>query len=115
MSDPNCVFCKIATRTIAADEVARDDRAVAFRDLNPQAPHHVLVIPTAHATHLSEFTAEQPAADLAHLFALAAKIGARLGRDGYRLVVNEGASAGQSVFHLHVHVLAGRAMQWPPG
>lgn len=114
-ADLNCIFCKIASGTIKADEVARDETAVAFRDLNPQAPHHVLVIPLAHATHLSEFAAGHSAADLAHLFALAARIGTRLGPDGYRVVVNEGPDAGQSVFHLHLHVLAGRTMGWPPG
>jgi histidine triad (HIT) family protein len=115
MSDPDCTFCKIASGAIRADEVARDDRAVAFRDLNPQAPHHLLVIPVAHARDLSEFAARHEGADLGHLFALAASLGTRFGPDGYRVVVNEGPQGGQTVFHLHLHVLAGRPMRWPPG
>jgi histidine triad (HIT) family protein len=114
MSD-TCIFCKIARREIPAQEVARDERVVAFHDLNPQAPTHVLVIPTEHAADLGEFTARGDAQTAARLLEVAAEIGESFGPQGYRLVINTGSHAGQTVFHLHVHVLAGRAMGWPPG
>ena len=113
--DPNCLFCKIVAKQIPADEVLRDEHVVAFRDLNPQAPTHVLVIPTEHAAHLSEFTAGAGSERAARLLAAAAELGRRFGRDGYRVVINEGPDAGQSVHHLHAHVLAGRQLTWPPG
>ncbi|BDE06348.1 histidine triad nucleotide-binding protein [Vulcanimicrobium alpinum] len=113
--DPNCLFCKIVRKEIAANEVLRDDHVVAFHDLNPQAPTHVLVIPTSHAQDLSAFTAGADAEQAARLLHAAAEIGARFGPGGYRVVMNQGRDAGQSVFHLHAHVLAGRAMAWPPG
>jgi len=111
----NCIFCKIVRKEIAADEVLRDDHVVAFRDLNPQAPVHVLVIPTEHAEHLSAFAAAGNAAAAARILTAAAEIGARFGPGGYRVVINEGPDAGQSVFRLHAHVLAGRPLGWPPG
>ena len=111
----DCLFCKIVRGEIAAQEVLRDEHVVAFHDLNPQAPAHVLVIPTVHAEHLSDFARQGKPAVAARLLAAAAEIGTRFGPDGYRVVINEGRDAGQSVFHLHAHVLAGRAMSWPPG
>lgn len=111
----DCLFCKIVRKDIKADEVLRDEHVVAFHDLHPQAPAHVLVIPTAHAAHLSEFARQGNAAAAARLLAAAAEIGTRFGPGGYRVVMNEGPDAGQSVFHLHAHVLAGRPMGWPPG
>ncbi len=111
----NCIFCKIVRREIAADEVLRDEHVVAFRDLNPQAPVHVLVIPTEHAEHLSAFAAAGNGAAAARILTAAAEIGTRYGPGGYRVVINEGPDAGQSVFHLHAHVLAGRPLGWPPG
>jgi histidine triad (HIT) family protein len=113
--DPSCIFCKIVQKQIPADEVLRDEHVVAFRDLNPQAPTHVLVIPTEHAEHLSDFTATADGERAARLLSAASEIGRRFGRDGYRVVMNEGPDGGQTVHHLHVHVLAGRAMAWPPG
>jgi histidine triad (HIT) family protein len=113
-TDPNCIFCKIVRKEISADEVLRDEHVVAFRDLNPQAPTHVLVIPTEHAAHLSDFMQQAPA-QAAHLLAAASELGRRFGPGGYRVVMNEGADAGQTVHHLHAHVLAGRRMTWPPG
>jgi histidine triad (HIT) family protein len=110
-----CLFCKIVRKEIAAKEVLRDEHVVAFHDLNPQAPAHVLVIPTVHAEHLSEFVGQGNPEAAARLLAAAAEIGTRLGPGGYRVVMNEGRDAGQSVFHLHAHVLAGRPMAWPPG
>jgi histidine triad (HIT) family protein len=111
----NCLFCKIVRKEIPAKEVLRDDQVVAFHDLNPQAPVHVLVIPTVHAQHLSDFAAQGNAAAAARLLAAAAEIGTRLGPGGYRVVMNEGRDGGQTVGHLHAHVLAGRPMTWPPG
>ena len=111
----SCIFCKIVRKEIPADEVLRDEHVVAFRDLNPQAPTHVLVIPTEHAAHLSDFTATANGERAARLLSAAAEIGRRFGRDGYRVVMNEGPDGGQTVHHLHAHVLAGRRMTWPPG
>ena len=110
----DCLFCKIVRKEIPAQEVLRDEHVVAFHDVNPQAPAHVLVIPTVHADHLSGFVAGGGLA-AGRLLAAAAEIGQRFGPDGYRVVVNEGPEAGQTVFHLHLHVLAGRPMRWPPG
>ena len=112
---PDCLFCKIARKEIPADEVLRDEHVVAFRDLNPQAPSHVLVIPTEHAAHLSEFAAQGDDVRAGRLLAAAAEIGTRFGAGGYRVVINEGHDAGQSVHHLHAHVLSGRRLSWPPG
>jgi len=114
MSD-DCIFCKIVRKEIPAKEVLRNEHVVAFHDLTPQAPVHVLVIPTQHAEHLSEFAARGNAAAADALLAAAAEIGKSLGSGGYRVVINEGPDAGQSVFHLHAHVLAGRPLAWPPG
>jgi len=111
----DCLFCKIVRKDIAAKEVLRDEHIVAFHDLNPQAPLHVLVIPTVHAEHLSDFVQQGDAAAAGRLLAAAAAIGTRFGPGGYRVVMNEGRDAGQSVSHLHAHVLAGRPMAWPPG
>jgi histidine triad (HIT) family protein len=102
-------------RQIPADEVLRDEHVVAFRDLNPVAPTHILVIPTGHVAHLSAFAAAADPAASARLLAAAAELGARFGPRGYRVVTNEGNDAGQSVHHLHLHVLAGRQLAWPPG
>jgi histidine triad (HIT) family protein len=116
MSDPNCIFCGIVAGTIPATLVHRDDDVVAFRDLNAQAPVHVLVIPTQHVTSAAELT---PAHDRiwARLLHVAQQIAEAedLDADGYRLVVNVGRNGGQTVEHLHVHLLGGRQMTWPPG
>jgi len=114
-TDPNCIFCKIVRKEIQADEVLRDEHVVAFRDLNPQAPTHVLVIPTEHAAHLSDFTQSASGDAAARLLGAASEIGRRFGPGGYRVVMNEGPDAGQTVHHLHAHILAGRHMSWPPG
>jgi histidine triad (HIT) family protein len=114
-TDPSCIFCKIVKREIPADEVLRDEHVVAFRDLHPVAPTHILVIPTVHVAHLSEFAGLADHAASARLLGAAAELGTRFGERGYRVVTNEGADAGQSVHHLHLHVLAGRRLSWPPG
>ena len=114
-TDPNCIFCKIVRQEIPADEVARDEHVVAFRDLNPQAPTHILIVPVEHAQHLSDFAHTANDERAARLLHTASELGRRFGRDGYRVVINEGPDGGQTVHHLHLHVLAGRRMTWPPG
>lgn len=110
-----CVFCRIAAGEIPADIVESDDDLVAFRDLHPQAPVHVLVIPRRHIASLAEVEPGDGEL-LAKLFAAPARLARRLGLDdGFRVVTNSGARAGQSVFHLHVHLLGGRDFDWPPG
>ena len=114
-TDDACLFCKIVRREIPADEVLRDEHVVAFRDLNPQAPTHVLVVPTEHAANLSDFVGAAGGERVARLLSASSEIGRRFGDDGYRVVINEGPDGGQTVYHLHAHVLAGRHMTWPPG
>lgn len=117
MSEQNCIFCQIVAGGIPAQIVYRDERAVAFRDLNPQAPVHVLIIPRAHVASLSEAATQDDSATLGHLLRVAARVAAQenLSESGFRTVINNGAGAGQTVFHLHLHVLGGRALAWPPG
>ncbi len=112
----DCIFCKIVAGEIPAKLVYEDDRALAFRDINPQAPTHALVIPRAHIASLSE-AGESDEALLGHLLRVAARVAADEGQaeTGYRTVINNGAGAGQTVFHIHVHVLGGRRLTWPPG
>ena len=114
-ADPDCVFCKIVAGDIPGDVVRRTDSTVAFRDLNPAAPTHVLVVPVDHRANAAE-TAEASPATVAELVATAAAVAADEGLgDSYRLVFNTGAGAGQTVFHTHLHLLGGRPMTWPPG
>jgi len=112
----DCIFCKIAGKEIPATIVYEDDLCVAFEDLNPQAPVHVLVIPKRHIASLAEAD-EADAELLGHLCLVCDQVAAAKGikQDGYRVVANKGEKAGQSVFHLHFHVLGGRRMNWPPG
>ncbi len=112
----DCVFCRIVSGEIPARIIARTDSAVAFHDLNPQAPHHVLVIPVPHIAGVAAVSAEGTGV-WAPLMSLATEVARELGLDekGYRLVLNQGQDGGQSVGHLHVHVLGGRRMAWPPG
>ena len=113
MSD--CLFCKIVDGSIPADKVYEDDHVVAFRDINPQAPVHVLVIPRKHIPMLDDATADDHEL-LGRVLLAAQTIAGNEGAAGaYRVVNNCGAPAGQSVFHVHFHVLAGRDMVWPPG
>ena len=113
----SCIFCRIASGEIPASVVARTDGAMAFRDLSPQAPTHVLVIPTHHVNSAAHLTPGERSPVFGEVMALAAQVAADLGLAdaGYRLVVNTGRDGGQSVDHLHVHVLGGRQMTWPPG
>ena len=112
--DPDCLFCKIAAGEVPADVVHQDDQAVAFRDINPRAPTHVLVIPRRHVPSLANLT-DADGDLLAALFATVRRVAEDAGLRDYRVVSNVGAGAGQSVFHLHLHVLGGRPMSWPPG
>ncbi len=112
MSD--CLFCKIAAGDIPSKKVYEDDLCYAFYDIDPQAPVHFLVIPKAHIASVSE-VGEDAAPTVGHIFAVIAKLAKELGLDSYRVVSNIGAQAGQSVLHLHFHVLSGRDMTWPPG
>ena len=112
MSD--CLFCKIAGGEIPANVVYEDEKCFAFYDIDPQAPTHFLVIPKTHIGSAAEVNAENSAV-VAHIFEVIAKVAKDLGLDSYRIVSNIGEQAGQSVHHLHFHVLAGRDMTWPPG
>jgi histidine triad (HIT) family protein len=116
MSEQDCLFCKIVAQEIPADFVQQDEQSVVIRDLNPQAPTHLLVIPKDHIESLDD-ASQKDEALLGHLLRVAARVAnaAGLADAGYRTVINNGAGAGQSVFHLHVHVLGGRSMNWPPG
>ena len=112
----DCVFCKIARGEIASSIMYRDDRVLVIEDLNPQAPVHLLALPVEHYATLGDLVAagRNDVAE-ALLRAAAAQGAQRGGAGGYRLVVNTGADGGQTVGHVHAHVLAGRPMQWPPG
>ncbi len=111
-----CLFCRIVAGEVPAQKVHEDDRVLAFRDISPKAPTHVLVIPRRHVGSLDELSAVD--GDLVgHLFLTAAGVARQAGLDatGYRAVVNTGVDGGQTVHHLHVHVLGGRPLTWPPG
>ena len=114
-ADPDCLFCKIVAGEIPATVVHETDTTVAFRDLEPQAPTHVLVVPRSHYPNAAALADGEPDT-AAHLFATAREIAEQDGLEGgYRLVLNTGADAHQTVFHVHMHVLGGRKMGWPPG
>ncbi|MBO5340918.1 MAG: histidine triad nucleotide-binding protein [Oscillospiraceae bacterium] len=112
MSD--CLFCKIIKGEIPSSKVYEDELCYAFYDIDPQAPVHFLVIPKEHIASAADVN-ESNAAVVAHIFTVIAKVTKQLGVDSYRVVSNIGLQAGQSVFHLHFHVLGGRDMTWPPG
>lgn len=113
--DKDCLFCKIVSGDIPATIVHASEHTVAFRDVNPQAPTHVLVVPRDHYENAAETAHYAPTA-VADMIGTAREVAELEGlADGYRLVFNTGAEAGQTVFHAHLHVLGGRSMQWPPG
>ncbi len=115
MIAPTCLFCRILQGEVGASVVAESDTAFAFRDIDPQAPSHVLVIPRRHVANLAELAREAPSEAL-DLIGLAAEVADTEGLDkGYRLVANTGSDAHQTVYHAHLHVLGGRRMGWPPG
>jgi histidine triad (HIT) family protein len=110
----DCLFCRIIRKEIPANIVAEDEHCVAFRDINPQAPLHVLVIPRDHVASLNDMTDGDT---IGHMHRLAAQIAKQEGmaERGFRTVINTNADAGQTVFHIHLHLLAGRRLGWPPG
>jgi histidine triad (HIT) family protein len=112
----NCIFCRIIEKKIPSTIVYEDDLATAFEDVNPQAPVHTLVVPKKHIADIHSMT-EGDKELVGHLFLVAKKIASDKGLDtrGYRMVINNGAGAGQSVFHIHLHLLSGRHFSWPPG
>jgi len=111
---PDCLFCKIVAGDIPAEVVHVTEYAVAFRDINAQAPTHVLVVPRAHYANAAELAHGDPEAT-AELVRVAAAVAAAEGHEDYRIVFNTGEGVGQTVFHTHLHLLAGRPMTWPPG
>jgi histidine triad (HIT) family protein len=116
MSEQDCLFCKILSGDIPADIIYESDSAIAFRDVNPQAPTHVLVIPRKHVATINDLDEDDQ--QMVGSLYLAAKEVARaegISEEGYRAVMNCNEGAGQSVFHIHLHVLGGRALDWPPG
>jgi histidine triad (HIT) family protein len=116
MAEQDCTFCRLVAGEIATDILYSDERAVAFRDINPQAPVHALVIPREHLDSLDDASGRDEGV-LGHLLRVAARVANAegLSESGYRTVINTGAGAGQSVFHLHLHVIGGRPLGWPPG
>ena len=110
----DCLVCKIVSGDVPADVVHEGDAVIAFRDINPQAPTHVLVVPRDHQPDVAALAAADPAA-LAELVKVGRQVATADGHADYRLVFNSGAEAGQTVFHVHGHVLAGRPLGWPPG
>lgn len=111
-----CLFCRIAAGEIPANILYSDEDVLAFRDINPQAPLHALVIPRKHIATINDLQADD-ATLVGKLFLVAKQVAKEAGyaEDGYRVVMNCGLDAGQTVFHIHLHVLAGRALSWPPG
>jgi histidine triad (HIT) family protein len=107
----DCLFCKIAKKEIPAELVLETDTCVAFKDINPVAPHHYLVIPKKHFISLAEIDEESSVQVLSAIQSLTLKLGLK----DFRTIFNTGAKSGQSVFHLHAHVIAGRELEWPPG
>ncbi|NOZ85956.1 MAG: histidine triad nucleotide-binding protein [Deltaproteobacteria bacterium] len=112
----DCVFCKIRDGELPAEFEYRDDHVMVFKDLNPVAPYHYLVVPTEHIESINQAGAAA-AESLTNLFLAAEHVAKKLGfeKNGYRCVINTGANAGQVVMHLHMHLLAGREFSWPPG
>ena len=112
-SDESCIFCKVVKKEIPAGIVKETEDSIAFRDINPQAPVHILVVPKVHVANVA---AVEDADHLGNLFQTACRIAAEEGLDdGFRLVVNKGEKGGQTVDHLHIHLLGGRQLNWPPG
>jgi histidine triad (HIT) family protein len=110
----DCVFCRIAAGEIPSDQVFQDETLIVFRDINPRAPTHVLAIPRRHIPSVADLT-DADGDLLAALFSALRHVAEQAALTGYRIVTNVGADSGQSVFHLHFHLLGGRSMSWPPG
>jgi histidine triad (HIT) family protein len=115
-SAPNCLFCQIIEKKIDATIVHEDEHAIAFEDINPQAPVHTLIVPKKHIADIHRLVVTDREL-IGHLFFIAKTIASKRGLDkgGYRMVINNGHGAGQSVFHIHLHLLSGRKFKWPPG
>ena len=113
----DCIFCKIVAGTLPARIVYQDDRVVAFDDLNPEAPFHKLIVPKKHIPTLNDLFSSPAENPVGYITEVAARLASELGisESGYRIVINCNADAGQTVFHLHAHLLGGRKMHWPPG
>lgn len=112
----DCLFCKIVAGQVPAEIVHEGTHVVAFRDINPQAPTHIQIIPRRHVSAIADFEPDADASWLVELVQAAADLARSAGlTNGYRLVFNNGPHAGQSVFHVHLHLLGGRQMRWPPG
>jgi histidine triad (HIT) family protein len=111
-----CLFCKIVNHDIPTDIIYQDDLVIAFNDIYPQAPHHKLIIPRKHIATLNDLTIDDNTL-VGHMFSVAQQLAKTLGiaEDGYRTLINCNAGGGQTVFHLHLHLLGGRNMAWPPG
>jgi len=114
VSEESCIFCKIARREIPSTPVFEDEAVFAFRDVNPVAPTHILVVPKVHVSRLSELSGDSVPL-LGRLLHTVARIAEKENLKSYRVNLNDGREAGQSVFHLHVHLLGGRPFSWPPG
>jgi len=114
--DSSCIFCNIVEKKIPAKIVYEDGFSLAFEDVHPQAPTHILIVPKKHIVDIHSMVVSDREL-IGHLFFVAKSIAAQLGldEDGYRLVINNGKNAGQSVFHIHLHLLSGRWFSWPPG
>jgi histidine triad (HIT) family protein len=114
--DPGCIFCKIIEKIVPAAIIYEDEEVIAFEDVNPQAPVHTLVVPKTHIPDIHSMTGDDRAL-VGHLFFTAKRIAEEKGLDenGYRMVINNGRGAGQTVFHIHLHILSGRRFSWPPG
>lgn len=112
----DCLFCKILTGEIPCEAVYQDEQLLVFKDINPQAPHHLLIIPKKHIATVNDITREDQAL-IGHMVLTAKEMAAKLGVDerGYRLVLNTNQDGGQQVYHIHLHLLAGRPLLWPPG
>jgi histidine triad (HIT) family protein len=113
--DDNCIFCKIVAGQIPSEKIYDDEGVIAFRDINPQAPTHIVIVPRRHIPYIADMDeADEPL--MGHIIYAATQIARQEGLDqGYRIVINNGALSGQTVFHIHFHLLGGRQMNWPPG
>ncbi len=116
MSREDCIFCQVADKTVSSELLYEDDDVVAFKDINPQAPSHILIIPKKHIDRLTNVD-DEDLITLGKMVNVAKKIAKENGfdKDGFRLLVNEGKNGGQTIYHLHFHLLAGRRLMWPPG
>jgi len=114
--DPNCIFCRIIEKKLAAHIIHEDNYVIAFEDINPQAPMHSLIVPKKHITDIHSIAIADREL-IGHMFFVAKSIASQKGlnENGYRMVINNGRGAGQTIFHLHLHLLSGRRFAWPPG